>query len=258
MREKVCLAGKGSIMLQLNHVQKSYQNHKVVDDLSFSIQPGEIVGFIGPNGAGKSTAVSMIATLVRPDAGEILFHGENIVKHPERIRKCLGFVPQDIALYESLTGYDNLKFWANSYHVNSKLIKERMSKVCEMIGFTEEILKKKVKNYSGGMKRRLNIGVALLHCPELVILDEPTVGIDIQSRKQILAAIRKLKDEGTAIIYIGHYMEEVSSLCNRVIMMNQGKCLLNATLPDMLTIKGKTYSLEQLYEQVNGIEESCN
>ncbi len=242
---------EGEHMLQLIHVQKSYQKHKVVDDLSFSIQPGEIVGFIGPNGAGKSTTVSMIATLVRPDEGEILFHGESIVKHPERIRKSLGFVPQDIALYESLTGYDNLRFWANAYHVDSKLMKERMSKVCEMIGFTKELLKKKVKNYSGGMKRRLNIGVALLHCPELVILDEPTVGIDIQSRKQILDAIRKLKDEGTAIIYIGHYMEEVSTLCDRVIMMNQGKCLLNAKLPEALRMQGKTYTLEQLYEQVN-------
>lgn len=238
-------------MLQLVHVQKSYKQHKVVDDLSFSIHSGEIVGFIGPNGAGKSTIVSMIATLVRPDSGEILFHGENIVKHPNRIRKSLGFVPQDIALYESLTGYDNLRFWADAYHVDSRLVKERIEKICEMIDFDDVRLKKKVKEYSGGMKRRLNIGVALLHQPELVILDEPTVGIDIQSRKQILNAIRVLRKEGTTVIYIGHYMEEVSSLCDRVIMMNQGKCLLDAALPDALTVGKKTYSLEELYESLN-------
>lgn len=238
-------------MLQLVHVQKSYKQHKVVDDLSFSIHSGEIVGFVGPNGAGKSTIVSMIATLVRPDAGEILFHGENIVKHPSRIRRCLGYVPQDIALYESLTGYDNLRFWADAYHVDSRLIKERIEKICEMIDFDDERLKKKVKEYSGGMKRRLNIGVALLHQPELVILDEPTVGIDIQSRKQILNAIRLLRKAGTTVIYIGHYMEEVSDLCDRVIMMNQGKCLLDAALPDALTVGKKTYTLEELYESLN-------
>ncbi len=237
-------------MLQLVHVQKSYKQHKVVDDLSFSIHSGEIVGFIGPNGAGKSTIVSMIATLVRPDSGQILFHGENIVKHPSRIRKSLGFVPQDIALYESLTGYDNLRFWADAYHVDSKLVKERIEKICDMIDFDDERLKKKVKEYSGGMKRRLNIGVALLHQPELVILDEPTVGIDIQSRKQILNAIRLLRKEGTTVIYIGHYMEEVAALCNRVIMMNQGKCLLDATLPDALTVGKKSYTLEELYESL--------
>jgi ABC-2 type transport system ATP-binding protein len=238
-------------MLDLIHINKSYQKQKVVSDLSFTLKAGEIAGLIGPNGAGKSTTVSMIATLVRPDEGQILFHGEDILKHPEKIRKSLGFVPQDIALYESLTGYDNLIFWANAYHVDSKVLKERIEKICDMIGFSKEHLKKKVKAYSGGMKRRLNIGVALLHQPELVILDEPTVGIDIQSRKQILNAIRVLKEEGTAILYIGHYMEEVSQLCDRVIMMNQGRCILNATLPEALTVQGKTYTLEQLYEKLN-------
>ena len=238
-------------MLDLIHVNKSYHNHKVVSDLSFTLKAGEITGLIGPNGAGKSTTVSMIATLVRPDEGQILFHGEDIRKHPEKIRKSLGFVPQDIALYESLTGYDNLIFWANCYHVETQVLKQRIDKICSMIGFSKELLKKKVKEYSGGMKRRLNIGVALLHQPELVILDEPTVGIDIQSRKQILDAIHVLKKEGTAILYIGHYIEEVSQLCDRVIMINQGKCILNAKLPEALTVQGKTYTLEQLYEKMN-------
>ncbi len=238
-------------MLDLIHISKSYQKQKVVSDLSFSLKAGEITGLIGPNGAGKSTTVAMIATLVRPDEGQILLHGQDILKHPEKMRQSLGFVPQDIALYESLTGYDNLIFWANAYHVDSKVLKERIEKICEMIGFSKVHLKKKVKEYSGGMKRRLNIGVALLHQPELVVLDEPTVGIDIQSRKEILNAIRVLKNEGTAILYIGHYMEEVSELCDRVIMMNQGRCILNSTLPEALTVQGKAYTLEQLYEKLN-------
>lgn len=235
-------------MLQLVHVQKSYHNHNVVDDLSFAINPGEIVGFVGPNGAGKSTTVSMIATLIHPDQGQIMFHGEDIMKHKEVIRKRLGFVPQDIALYESLTGLDNLRFWADAYHVSSKDLKERIAYVSEMIAFDEALLKKKVKEYSGGMKRRLNIAVALLHRPELVILDEPTVGIDLQSRKQILCAIKQLQKEGVAVIYVGHYMEEVESLCSRVIMMNHGKCVLDGTLPEVLMEGSKTLTLEELYE----------
>lgn len=237
-------------MLDVIHISKAYHKHKVVNDLSFSLSAGEITGLIGPNGAGKSTTVSMISTLIPPDHGQILFHGEDIIKRPDKIRNRLGFVPQDIALYESLTGYDNLKFWANCYHIKSNLLKERMSKVCDMIGFTEAMLKKKVKEYSGGMKRRLNIGVALLHQPELVILDEPTVGIDIQSRKQILNAIHVLKEEGTAVLYIGHYMEEVSQLCDRILIMNQGQCILNTTLSEALNYKGSSLTLEQLYEEM--------
>ena len=238
-------------MLELIHVNKLYKKHKVVDDLSFQLKAGEIVGLIGPNGAGKSTTVSMIATLVRPTSGQILFLGEDIVLNPQVIRKKLGFVPQDIALYESLTGYDNLIFWANAYHVKKCDQKERLEQVCEIIGCSNEMLHKKVKEYSGGMKRRLNIAVALLHQPKLVILDEPTVGIDIPSRKLILSAMECLKKKGTAILYIGHYMEEVEQLCDRILFMSHGKCILDGTLPEALMYQGKKLTLEQLYELNN-------
>lgn len=237
-------------MLELLHVHKSYKKHPAVIDLSFTVQPGEIIGMLGPNGAGKSTTISMIATLLKPDSGKIMFHGTDITKHPEVIRAKLGFVPQDITLYEPLTGKDNLLFWAGAYHIDKNVQADRIDKVSEMIGFTSEMLHQPVKEYSGGMKRRLNIGVALLHDPELILLDEPTQGIDLQSRKQILEAIQKLKKEGKSVIYVGHYMEETEKLCDRILMMDKGQCILNASLSDALKGQGKMLTLEQLYEMM--------
>ncbi|HCL01620.1 MAG TPA: ABC transporter [Lachnoclostridium phytofermentans] len=238
-------------MLEVNHVHKAYQNHTAVEDISFQMKQGEITGLIGPNGAGKSTTVSMIATLLRPDKGQILFNGEDISKNPKIIRSSLGYVPQDIALYESLTGMDNFEFWGNAYHLSKTLRKERIKQLSDMIGFTESELNRKVKEYSGGMKRRLNIAVALLHEPKLVILDEPTVGIDLQSRKQILSAIEQLKKSGTAILYVGHYLEEVERLCDRILIFNQGRCVWNDTVSNSLIRSDQKISLEQLYEELS-------
>jgi ABC-2 type transport system ATP-binding protein len=238
-------------MLEVNHVHKAYQNHTAVEDISFQMKQGEITGLIGPNGAGKSTTVSMIATLLRPDKGQILFNGEDIAKNPKVIRSSLGYVPQDIALYESLTGMDNFEFWGNSYHLPKSMRKERIKQLSDMIGFTENELNRKVKEYSGGMKRRLNIAVALLHEPKLVILDEPTVGIDLQSRKQILSAIEQLKKAGTAILYVGHYLEEVERLCDRVLIFNQGRCVWNDIISNSLIREDHKISLEQLYEELS-------
>ena len=238
-------------MLKVSQINKAYHKKNAVAGLSFLMMPGEITGLIGPNGAGKSTTVSMIATLLKPDSGSILFEGEDIVKNPEVIRKHLGYVPQDIALYESLTGWDNLSFFGSAYHVKPHVLRERIKIIRDQIGFTEELLHRKVKEYSGGMKRRLNIGVALLNEPKLVILDEPTVGIDIKSRKQILNTIQMLKEKGTAVLYVGHYMEEVERLCDRVLIMNQGECILNAKLSEVLRPKGKAETIEKLYEMMN-------
>lgn len=238
-------------MLELIHVVKQYKKQIVVDDLSFSVGPGEILGLIGPNGAGKSTTVSMIATLVSPTKGKIIFDGMDITTQKRQVRNSIGYVPQDVALYESLTGIQNLDFWADAYHLSGEDKKKRITEVCEMIGFTNEILNKKVKLYSGGMKRRLNIGVALLHHPKLVILDEPTVGIDVFSRKQILKAIHTLKEQGTSVIYIGHYMEEAEQLCDRVVFMEHGKCVLSGKLDELLGSGKEKQTLEQLYERLS-------
>ncbi len=237
-------------MLELINLTKYYKHNKAVDGLSLTIKKGEVFGLVGANGAGKSTTVSMIATLLKPDSGQILYHGKDIVEQPKLIREHMGYVPQDIALYETLTGYDNLAFWGKSYHISGDLLKQRTDWVTSMIGLEAAVLKRKVKEYSGGMKRRLNIGVALLHAPELVILDEPTTGIDVSSRNQILSAIKGLAGVGVGVIYVGHYMEEVEKLCDRVCIMNQGRSVWNEELSTGLNTANGRISLEQLYSEL--------
>jgi len=234
-------------VLELVDVCKYYKKVKAIDNISFRVHDGEVLGLIGENGAGKSTTLSMIATIMKPDSGQIFFDGEDVLKYPKKIRKSLGFVPQDIALYESLTGYDNVMFWGRAYHLNDDTIKARMNDICEMVSFSKEDLHKKVKEYSGGMKRKLNIAVALLHQPKLVIMDEPTVGIDINSRNQILRAINAMKKQGTSIIYVGHYMEEVEAICDRVVILRHGTCVYNATIKETADKESAKVPLETLY-----------
>lgn len=242
---------KGEVlMLELINVGKRYKNVKAIEDLSFSMKEGEVLGLIGENGAGKSTTLSMIATITKPDSGVILFNGEDIMKCPKKLRRVLGFVPQDIALYESLTGYDNVLFWGKAYHVSEKAVKARLSHICDMVSFSKEDLHKKVQEYSGGMKRKLNIAVALLHEPKIVIMDEPTVGIDIRSRNQILAAINQMKKQGTSVLYVGHYMEEIETICDRIVVLNQGTCVYNATMEEATRRETGKIPLEQLYVEL--------
>lgn len=236
-------------MLELIEVTKFYKKKKAVDKLSFFLEKGEIIGLAGANGAGKSTTAYMIATLDKPDSGSILFHGKDIVANPNIIRERLGYIPQDIALYESLSGLDNFNFFGKLYHLEGELLKERIYWVCDIIGFTSDMLKQRVKTYSGGMKRRLNIGVALLHQPELVIMDEPTVGIDLNSRNQILYAMKELCKLGASIVYIGHYMEEAEQICDRICVMEQGVCLLEGNLKQLLNRSTGRIRLEQLYTE---------
>lgn len=237
-------------MLELIDVCKSYKGKYAVKDLSFHVDSGEILGLVGANGAGKTTCVSMIATLLKPDSGSISFDGTDVVSQPALLRSNMGFVPQDIALYETLTGLDNLKFWAKTYKIPSSEIKARIGEVGEIIGFDETMLKKKVKDCSGGMKRRLNIGVALMHRPKLVILDEPTTGIDMQSAEQILSAIEQLKKNGTAVIYVGHYMEEVERISTHLCVMDRGECLAFGSKEELLNTPQGRITLAELYKKL--------
>lgn len=240
-------------MLQLLDVKKYFKNNKAVDGISFQVKKGEVFGLIGANGAGKSTTISMIATMLKPDKGDILFHGQSIIRNPKVIREHLGYVPQDIALYLSLTGRDNLLFWGSAYHVPKSILSERITEVCDIIGFTEDMLNQKVSSYSGGMKRRLNIGVALLHHPELVIMDEPTVGIDTVARNQILDSVKKLSSQGTTIIYCGHYMEEVERISNTICMLEKGKIMVCGNTDKLLSEYKGTNTLEGLYYYLLGV-----
>lgn len=233
-------------ILEISQVSKNYKDLKAVDDLSFTIKEGEIFGLLGPNGAGKSTTISMISTLITPETGDVFYKGESIIKNPQSIQKDLGLVPQEIALYPSLSGYDNLKFWGHVYGLRGKELSSRMKEIGEIIGLSDR-LKDKVEKYSGGMKRRLNIGVALLHKPKLLIMDEPTVGIDPQSRNHILNTVKMLNKEGMTIIYTSHYMEEVEELCDRICIMDKGRLLANGTKDELIKIVNGREKIDILF-----------
>lgn len=220
-------------MLKVENLYKSFGNINAVDGVSFEVNKGEIFGLLGPNGAGKSTTISMISTLLPPSRGEILYEGESIIKDPKTIRKRLGVVPQDIALYPTLTGYENLRFWGSIYGLKGAELKKRINEVSDIIELNGR-LKDRVDKYSGGMKRRLNIGAALLHRPELLIMDEPTVGIDPQSRNHILDTVLELNRQGITIIYTSHYMEEVQYLCNEICIMDEGKIIASGNQQELV------------------------
>ena len=222
-------------LLEVKGLAKSYGSLKAVKGISFKVEEGEIIGLLGPNGAGKSTTISMISTLLKPDGGEILYKGTDIVKSPKSIQKELGIVPQEIALYPTLSGYDNLKFWGQAYGLSGDKLKNRIHEVSKIIGIDER-LKDKVENYSGGMKRRLNIGAALLHEPQLLIMDEPTVGIDPQSRNHILDTVLELNKTGMTIIYTSHYMEEVEYLCRNIHIMDMGQVIASGSQDQLVDI----------------------
>jgi len=222
-------------MLKVENLYKDFRSVKAVEGISFEVKKGQVFGLLGPNGAGKSTTISIISTLIKPTNGDVLFEGTSILSNPSLIRKKLGVVPQDIALYPTLTGYENLSFWGSIYGLRGLELKKRINDVSEIIGLNGRI-KDKVEKYSGGMKRRLNIGAALLHMPELLIMDEPTVGIDPQSRNHILDTVLELNRQGITIIYTSHYMEEVEYLCNELCIMDEGKIIASGTQQELVEL----------------------
>ncbi len=222
-------------MIQLKSLTKIYRGVKALDDVNLTINQGSVFGLLGPNGAGKSTAISIIATLLKPTAGSVLYKGKDIVKQPKSIRPQLGIVPQEIALYQSLSGFDNLKFWGSAYGLKGERLKRRIADVAQIIAIDGR-LKDVVSTYSGGMQRRLNIGAALLHEPELLIMDEPTVGIDPQSRNHILEAVKQLNNAGVTVIYTSHYMEEVEAICDDIAVIDKGRVIAHGS-PAELQLK---------------------
>jgi len=238
-------------LLKVSQLSKAYKTVQAVDGIDFQVNQGEILGLLGPNGAGKSTTISMISTLVSPDKGEILYNNQSILKNPKAIQEHLGYVPQEIALYPMLSGKENLKFWGSAYGLKGETLRKAMEEVSTIIGIKDR-LKDKVKNYSGGMKRRLNIGVALLHNPELIIMDEPTVGIDPQSRKHILDTVLTLnKEKNMTVIYTSHYMEEVEYLCNRICIMDQGKIIASGSKEKLIQEGNPTLDIHMKVEQIS-------
>jgi ABC-2 type transport system ATP-binding protein len=241
-------------IIEVKGLSKRYGRTTVLEDLCFDIRKGEIFGLFGPNGAGKSTFISIIAALIRPTAGDILVNNASVTGQPARVKSCIGFVPQDIALYTALSGRDNLDFWAGIYGLRGKLKKERIAEAIALSRL-EDRIKEKVSHYSGGMKRRLNISVSLLHHPEILIMDEPTVGVDIQSRRVIMDALASLKNEGRTIIFTSHYTDELEMLCDRIAVMDKGKILALGTPQELKTACGAD-SLEKVLLQLTGDREA--
>lgn len=230
-------------MLEVIGLTKEFKNHIAVSDVCLKLHQGETVGLLGPNGAGKSTTISMISSLIQPNSGDIQIKGESILKSPEKIRNILGVVPQEIALYMELTAKENLEFFGRIHRIPKPLLKSRVEETLEMIGLSDRA-KDLVKTFSGGMKRRLNIGAALLHEPELIIMDEPTVGIDPQSRNYILKTVKRLnKEKNMTVLYTSHYMEEVEYLCDRIYIMDHGKIIASGTKEDIKNILSSEQSI---------------
>ncbi|BDG79120.1 MULTISPECIES: ABC transporter ATP-binding protein [Bacillus] len=224
-------------MLQAENIKKAYGKKTIVKGISFSLKKGESFGLLGPNGAGKSTTISMISGLVPLDGGEITVGGYAIGKDTNKAKQKIGIVPQEIALYPTLTAQENLVFWGKMYGLTHGEAKKRSAEVLEYVGLTERA-KDKIETFSGGMKRRINIGAALMHKPELLIMDEPTVGIDPQSRNHILETVKQLNETGMTVIYTSHYMEEVEYLCDRIGIIDQGEMIAIGTKNDLCSRLG--------------------
>lgn len=223
-------------MINAKNLVKRFDDLTAIDNLSFSIPKGEIFGLLGPNGAGKTTTINILVGYLKPDGGRVEIAGFNDPTNP-KVRNSIGNAPQKLALYEKLTALQNLVFFGKMYSMRGKLLQERCDHVLELVGLVDR-KDSKVETYSGGMKRRLNLAVALIHDPPVLLLDEPTVGVDPQSRNMIFSFIEQLKKSERTIIYTTHYMEEASRLCDRVAIIDHGKILALGTVEQLITEYG--------------------
>jgi len=226
------------IAIQVQDLHKSFGEVKAVQGVSFDVHQGDIFSLLGPNGAGKTTTISMLATLLRPDQGDALVFGKSIRGDPMGVKAVLGVVPQEIALYEDLSARENLTFWGKMYGLRGGILAARVDEVLEIIGLTDRA-SGRVGKFSGGMKRRVNIGVALLHKPKIIYMDEPTVGIDPQSRRNILDSVVALKNQGMTVLYTTHYMEEAQELSDQIAIMDHGKLIASGTHAELVKIVGQ-------------------
>lgn len=231
-----------SNILEVINLTKNYGDFRAVKGISFDIKEGEIFSLLGPNGAGKTTTISMLSTLYAPTSGDATIAGHSITKSPMDVRNAIGVVPQDLALYEDLSARENLTFWGQMYGLSGSALKNRVEEVLSQIGLVDKA-KDRIKTYSGGMKRRVNIGVGLLHKPKLLFMDEPTVGIDPQSRRAILDTVKDLNKQGMTVLYTTHYMEEAEELSNRVGIIDHGELIAIGTQKELTKQVGETETL---------------
>ncbi len=229
--------GRPEVALSVRGLRKVYGKTVAVHELSFEISTGEVFGLLGPNGAGKTTTISMIASQLRPTSGDALVFGHSVLRQTRRVRELIGLVPQEVSVYPQLTARENLKFFGRMYGVTGAQLERKVDELLELVGLDQRSAEA-VSQFSGGMKRRLNLAVSLVHSPRLLLLDEPTVGVDPHSREKIFTIVRELRDRGIAILYTTHYMEEAERLCDRLAIMDEGKIIALGPLVDLLAEAG--------------------
>jgi ABC-2 type transport system ATP-binding protein len=225
-------------MITVDRLRKSYGSLVAVDDVSFEVAEGEIFGLLGPNGAGKTTSLSMICGVLKPDSGRVEINGKDIWLEPKTVKAELGVVPQEIAVYEDLSARDNLNFWGSLYGLRGAELKTKVNEALTRVGLADRAADR-VKSFSGGMKRRLNLCMGLLHRPRVLMLDEPTVGIDPQARLNILEVVREIAAAGTTVLYTTHYMDEAQDLCDRIAIIDHGKILALGSLAELTRLAGE-------------------
>jgi ABC-2 type transport system ATP-binding protein len=224
--------------IQVQNLQKCFDAFTAVRKVDFEVLQGEIFSLLGPNGAGKSTTISMLSCLLEPSGGEAYVMGHSVTKEAQAVKRAIGVVPQDIALYGDLSARENLSFWGKMYGLRGNALAKRVDEVLEIIRLTDR-QKDRVDKFSGGMKRRVNIGVALMHKPAVIIMDEPTVGIDPQSRRHILDNIKELNSQGMTVLYTTHYMEEAQELSDHIAIMDQGEIIACGTHSELVKMVGE-------------------
>jgi ABC-2 type transport system ATP-binding protein len=219
-------------VIEVTHLSKRYGETVALDDLSFTAHPGEIFGLLGPNGAGKSTAIGCISGLLTPTSGRVGVLGHDVASDGREAKRALGIVPQELALYEDLSARENLAYWGAAYGLGGDTLRARIGEVLAEIGLADRA-GERVSKFSGGMKRRLNFGCALVHSPSVLLLDEPTVGVDPQSRVKLLELVRERARRGACVLYTTHYMEEAETLCDRLAIVDHGKVIASGSLAEL-------------------------
>lgn len=248
-------------ILQAKNLYKSYGKTQIIKDVSFSIGEGEIYGLLGPNGAGKSTIIKIITGIEKQDSGEIIFNEK--IKNINKYKKNIGLITQDIAIYPTFTVYENVAFFCSLYSYRGKELNKRVEKALEFVGLND-YKNKKAGELSGGMMRRLHISCSIAHTPKLIIMDEPTVGVDPKSRNYILKSVKQLKNEGASIIYTSHYIDEIEEICDQICILNKGEIIAKGKIQDLksnnikdinytIILKNKIYNMENTIKKIEGI-----
>jgi ABC-2 type transport system ATP-binding protein len=241
------------IVIKLDRITKTYKGSAVpaVDGLSLEVERQARFGLLGPNGAGKTTTINILCGLLNYDEGQVSYNGLNLERKYRKIRRLIGLVPQDIALYETLNARENLRFIGEMYGLRGKTLKTRIDECLEMVGLAHNG-HKQIKNYSGGMKRRINLAAGIMHEPEILILDEPTTGVDVQSRNMILEFLHEINKRGTTIIYTSHYLEEAEALCNSVAIIDHGRMIISGNTQEIIGSKKEYKDLESVFLHLTG------